>query len=577
MAIITPTEIRVVDFNVGTPKIYFQSPVALVSDRVNTDLPQFVREDHRKFVEFLEEYYKYCELTHNVQFDISRIRDYQDIDTTVDYFVEQFYREYLTNIPRYMLADKSIVVKNIKEFYRARGSEKSYSFLFKIVFDKIVELYYPRTDILRTSDGKWHRPFILRVQSISGSDVFAFAEKIVEYGLTNSSALVDSVRKNIIDGVEFYELYLNSSSVSGEFNAGFVVNVRGNSDIKARIYPVITRVEVVSGGENLLEDSIKSIELVGSSSGTGAEFSPVIVDGRLKSVIVSQPGINYKDAKIELKFKDEIGEEGKEFDPPPVAYAYTGGLFRYAGEFLNEDGHLSSFKKIHDGWFYQQFSYVTYVDESLNYYKDIVEKLVHPAGLKLFGGFRSQTWLKPKLKSPEAGLQMIRVKEHYWDVYKVLDEFLNVLHINPDLNSAIEWRDQYYSSGTISHELSKVPVGDFYNLPDYFRPIDAKLKVHSVEMKIVKRRESEDNVAMIGPTYKSIDREKFYYRPYDRYDSTTDMIAPNELYWGDFADMLSQYANYQLKDFYHLTIGEVIDKPWHKTNISPEPVVFKTG
>lgn len=55
------------------------------------------------------------------------------------------------------------------------------------------------------------------------------------------------------------------------------------------------------------------------------------------------------------------------------------------GKFLSTDGFLSSDKVLQDGDFYQDFSYVVRVGLSLNFYKDTLLKLAHPAGLKLFG------------------------------------------------------------------------------------------------------------------------------------------------------------------------------------------------
>lgn len=59
----------------------------------------------------------------------------------------------------------------------------------------------------------------------------------------------------------------------------------------------------------------------------------------------------------------------------------------YPGKYLSYDGHTSSFKKIQDSYYYQEYSYVIKSGISLNLYKDILINLTHPAGTKVFAEF----------------------------------------------------------------------------------------------------------------------------------------------------------------------------------------------
>lgn len=63
------------------------------------------------------------------------------------------------------------------------------------------------------------------------------------------------------------------------------------------------------------------------------------------------------------------------------------GVYAYEGRYINDDGHLSSYNFLQDRDYYQQFSYVIRLDQSLNKYRGAVLNLLHPAGLKLFGEF----------------------------------------------------------------------------------------------------------------------------------------------------------------------------------------------
>jgi hypothetical protein len=68
------------------------------------------------------------------------------------------------------------------------------------------------------------------------------------------------------------------------------------------------------------------------------------------------------------------------------ATGIIGAVSRTLGKFINADGKVSeSSKKIQDSLFYQEYSYVIKVGQSIDKYRDAVKKLLHPIGLALFG------------------------------------------------------------------------------------------------------------------------------------------------------------------------------------------------
>ena len=53
-----------------------------------------------------------------------------------------------------------------------------------------------------------------------------------------------------------------------------------------------------------------------------------------------------------------------------------------SGKYINEDGHVSELtKKIQDSLYYQDFSYVVKVSESINNWRDSIKRAVHTTGL----------------------------------------------------------------------------------------------------------------------------------------------------------------------------------------------------
>ena len=123
---------------------------ARLSNIVQRQFPEHIRENYPLLVEFVKLYYEFLQQSQNQE--LEKIRD---IDTSLDEFIDHFKAELVKHVPLDTVSDKRLLLKNIREFYLSRGSEQSYKFLFRTLFAKEAELFYPSTQILRVSDGKW--------------------------------------------------------------------------------------------------------------------------------------------------------------------------------------------------------------------------------------------------------------------------------------------------------------------------------------------------------------------------------------------------------------------------------------
>jgi hypothetical protein len=138
-----------------------------ISNLVSSQVPFFVRNDHPKFIQFLEAYYEFLEQDGYAVDRQKNVRSYYDIDNTIDLFAEKLYDTYLRLFPKEVNVDKKLLLKHAKDFYLSRGSEKSIKFLINILFnEEDLSFYYPKDDILRASDGKWYVQKSLRVEDV---------------------------------------------------------------------------------------------------------------------------------------------------------------------------------------------------------------------------------------------------------------------------------------------------------------------------------------------------------------------------------------------------------------------------
>jgi hypothetical protein len=71
------------------------------------------------------------------------------------------------------------------------------------------------------------------------------------------------------------------------------------------------------------------------------------------------------------------------------------------GKYVNQDGHLSEgSKKIQDSLYYQDYSYVVKVSESINKWRDALKRAVHPSGFYVTGQVDIATQLNGRVKQP---------------------------------------------------------------------------------------------------------------------------------------------------------------------------------
>ena len=72
-----------------------------------------------------------------------------------------------------------------------------------------------------------------------------------------------------------------------------------------------------------------------------------------------------------------------------------------SGKYISQDGQLSELtKKIQDSLYYQDFSYVIKVSESINKWRDAIKKAVHPTGFYVTGEVNIATQLDAQVKRP---------------------------------------------------------------------------------------------------------------------------------------------------------------------------------
>ena len=74
-------------------------------------------------------------------------------------------------------------------------------------------------------------------------------------------------------------------------------------------------------------------------------------------------------------------------ETPAIIKVGLGAIANYPGYYINNDGFLDDAIFIQDSRYYQAFSYLIKIDETLESYQSAVKTLIHPAGMALFGEY----------------------------------------------------------------------------------------------------------------------------------------------------------------------------------------------
>jgi len=364
-------------------------------------LPEFVQTDNPTLSAFVQAYYEWLESQKYDGYLRSpmALGNISDIDQELDLFVSEFKKQYLLDFPEQLAVndDSNTVnvkqlLKNIKDFYRNKGTEKTYEFLFRILYDTAVEFYYPSRDILRLSDGKWIQKKSIRCSNEIGSRIFESRGKVVRQRSADGSVIASG---RVIDVVtyqlgsrEVAELFL--TNINGQFSSNTVassnyggIEFEGNNGLmlsEARIYPVLSSVTIDSQGTNYRKgERIFFRPSTTSDTGQGAVATITEVDtgGGINRIRIDNFGVGYETAPL-YTISTSFGSGAS-------LSTSTGTLCTYPGYYSNNDGRLSTNKVMQDNHYYQNFSYVLLSEVVIDRYKEILRRLIHPAGMGMFG------------------------------------------------------------------------------------------------------------------------------------------------------------------------------------------------
>ena len=118
------------------------------------------------------------------------------------------------------------------------------------------------------------------------------------------------------------------------------------------------------------------------------------------------PLLKYTATTSSLEIGDTVTFSGGETaivakSDPLTATSAIATQITTSGKYISEDGHLSELtKKVQDSLYYQDYSYVIKVSESINKWRDSLKRAVHPSGFYVTGEVNIATQLSAQIRQP---------------------------------------------------------------------------------------------------------------------------------------------------------------------------------
>ena len=188
---------------------------------VKDQFPAFYNEEGEMFQIFLEAYYEYLEQDKKT-LDYSRnLLEYIDIDKTTDEFLEHYKTTFLSQLPGLVKADDRLTIKNIMDFYRAKGTPRAVQLLFRLLFDESITVNYPSEDVLKPSTSDFKLPRYIEVYASDIDKLIALEGLEVVGATSGAKAFVESISTKILNKVKVHVLSL--SNLRGNFLRGEII------------------------------------------------------------------------------------------------------------------------------------------------------------------------------------------------------------------------------------------------------------------------------------------------------------------------------------------------------------------
>ena len=173
--------------------------------------------------------------------------------------------------------DQVKFIRQVKDFYRTKGTDESYKILFRALYGEEVNIIKPSEFLIKPSDADYGfaQDFVVKAitgdpRNLKGSTLFQDLDKNDKTILGASGAISD-VKDFVVDGDHYYQISVSKDSIEGHFKVPGRTRITDPVSVGSTVMTVDTTVGFPTSGSLSLPTAV-SAGVVTYTSKTSNQF-----------------------------------------------------------------------------------------------------------------------------------------------------------------------------------------------------------------------------------------------------------------------------------------------------------------
>lgn len=253
-------------------------------------LPIDVTENNERFVKFIQDYYIHS-MTEGSNAMIDNFKSLLYQQSYSKEFEQRMIKSFGIDISiiESSKVTGELLYKLLNEFLETRGTKTSFEILFRMMFNKQVEIVYPREKLFKTSDATY-----LRTNRILISGTYPLSiDSSITGVLSKKTSGIESFLPYYVNGVRYY--LVDCNNIYDKFSIGEPLTISNLDYEYNEVHVPLIDLEIVNGGRYYKKNDI----IRPSSNIFDGEFVVSAIEkGSIDNIVILEGGSGYKVGEV---------------------------------------------------------------------------------------------------------------------------------------------------------------------------------------------------------------------------------------------------------------------------------------